>query len=56
MDKKLPPIRQRTLEFSQSHQWNRLPDEARQECQQQLCRLLAEALNCERNDDERKDQ
>lgn len=56
MDKKLPPIRQRTLEFLQSRQWDQLPVDARLECQQQLSRLLAEVLNYERNDDERKDQ
>lgn len=55
----LPPPRQQKLSFAKDDVWPKLPDAARQMCQEQIVRLLTTALTEEReprrNDDERQD-
>lgn len=55
----LPSPRQQKLSFAKDEVWSKLPDAARQTCQEQIIRLLATALSKEReprrNDDERQD-
>lgn len=51
-----PRPRQQTFEFMKLDVWRHLPTARRQDCHQQLIRLLQQVLHQERQDhDERKD-